>query len=152
MTIAYRRGKESMNASEFEQDLAASKGVTIRHWLKPVRILAEGGKVTGIELEYTEIRDDRVAGTGETVRIDADQVFKAIGQTFDAMPLNGSGSAIAMEAGRIKVDDEGRTSAPKIWAGGDCIFGGDDLTVSAVAQGRDAAESIHRTLTSNGRA
>jgi dihydropyrimidine dehydrogenase (NAD+) subunit PreT len=141
-----------MNASEFEQDLAASKGVTIRHWLKPVRILAENGKVTGIELEYTEIRDGRVAGTGETVRIEADQVFKAIGQTFDPMPLNGSGSAIAMEAGRIKVDDEGRTSAPKIWAGGDCILGGDDLTVSAVAQGRDAAESIHRTLSSNGRA
>ncbi|MDF1598436.1 NAD(P)-dependent oxidoreductase [Mesorhizobium sp. YIM 152430] len=146
VTIAYRRGKDDMNASEFEQDLAASKGVTIRHWLKPVRILAENGKVTGIELEYTEIRDGRVAGTGETVRIEADQVFKAIGQTFDPMPLNGSGSAIAMEAGRIKVDDEGRTSAPKIWAGGDCILGGDDLTVSAVAQGREAAESIHRTL------
>ncbi|WP_366929323.1 FAD-dependent oxidoreductase, partial [Mesorhizobium sp.] len=55
-------------------------------------------------------------------------------------------------AGRIKADAEGRTSLPNVWAGGDCIFGGDDLTVSAVAQGRDAAESIHRALTSNGRA
>ncbi|RUW64455.1 dihydropyrimidine dehydrogenase, partial [Mesorhizobium sp. M4B.F.Ca.ET.049.02.1.2] len=53
---------------------------------------------------------------------------------------------------RIKVDAEGRTSLAKVWAGGDCIFGGDDLTVSAVAQGRDAAESINRALTSNGRA
>jgi glutamate synthase (NADPH/NADH) small chain len=51
-----------------------------------------------------------------------------------------------MEAGRIKVDAEGRTSLARVWAGGDCIFGGDDLTVSAVAQGRDAAESIHRSL------
>ncbi|TIS74060.1 MAG: dihydropyrimidine dehydrogenase, partial [Mesorhizobium sp.] len=58
----------------------------------------------------------------------------------------------ALEGGRIKVDVEGRTSLPNVWAGGDCIFGGDDLTVSAVAQGRDAAESIHRALTSNGRA
>ncbi len=146
VTIAYRRGKADMNASGFEQDLAASKGVTIRHWLKPVRILSEGGKVTGIELEYTAIRDGRVAGTGEIVRIPADQVFKAIGQTFDPLPLNGSGAAIAMEAGRIKVDAEGRTSARNVWAGGDCIHGGDDLTVTAVAQGRDAAESIHRTL------
>jgi dihydropyrimidine dehydrogenase (NAD+) subunit PreT len=79
-------------------------------------------------------------------------VFKAIGQSFDPAALNGSGAAIAMEAGRIKVDAEGRTSLAKVWAGGDCIFGGDDLTVSGVAQGRDAAESIHRSLTSNGRA
>ena len=60
--------------------------------------------------------------------------------------LNGSGAAIALEAGRIKVDAEGRTSLAKVWAGGDCVFGGDDLTVAAVAQGRDAAESIHRAL------
>ena len=42
VTICYRRGKEHMNASEFEQDLAASKGVTIRHWLQPKRVLARG--------------------------------------------------------------------------------------------------------------
>ncbi|MGO7425837.1 dihydropyrimidine dehydrogenase, partial [Rhizobium ruizarguesonis] len=33
-----------------------------------------------------------------------------------------------------------------VWAGGDCVFGGNDLTVSAVAHGRDAAESITRAL------
>ncbi|MHB2264248.1 NAD(P)-dependent oxidoreductase [Aliihoeflea sp. PC F10.4] len=152
VTICYRRGKEAMNASEFEQDLAASKGVTIRHWLKPSRILSDDGKATGIEMEYTAMRDGKLAGTGETVRIEADQIFKAIGQTFDPVPLNGSGAAVAMEAGRIKVDAEGRTSLEKVWAGGDCIFGGNDLTVSAVAQGRDAAESINRALGSNGRA
>ena len=36
---------------------------------------------------------------------------------------------------------------PGVWAGGDCVTGGDDLTVVAVADGRDAAESIHRALT-----
>ncbi|RWE96196.1 FAD-dependent oxidoreductase, partial [Mesorhizobium sp.] len=82
----------------------------------------------------------------------ADQVFKAIGESFVPAALNGSGALLALEGGRIKVDVEGRTSLPNVWAGGDCIFGGDDLTVSAVAQGRDAAESIHRALTSNGRA
>jgi dihydropyrimidine dehydrogenase (NAD+) subunit PreT len=39
-----------------------------------------------------------------------------------------------------------------VWAGGDCTGTGEDLTVTAVAQGRDAAESIHRALTANGRA
>ncbi|PBC03143.1 NAD(P)-dependent oxidoreductase [Mesorhizobium sp. WSM3860] len=152
VTICYRRGQEHMNASGFEQDLAAANGVTIRHWLQPKRVIAENGNVSAIELEYTAMNGDELAGTGETLTLSADQVFKAIGQSFVPAHLNGSVASIELEGGRIKVDAEGRTSLAKVWAGGDCIFGGDDLTVSAVAQGRDAAESIHRALTSNGRA
>lgn len=152
VTICYRRGREHMNASEFEQDLAAASGVSIRHWLQPRRVIANAGKVSAIELEYTALMDGKLIGTGETVVIQADQVFKAIGQSFEPVALNGSGASVMLEGGRIKVDEEGRTSLPKVWAGGDCIAGGDDLTVSAVAQGRDAAESIHRTLGTNGRA
>lgn len=142
VTIAYRRGKENMNASEFEQDLAASKGVTIRHWLQPKRVLGEGGKATAIELEYTALSANGLAGTGETVTIRADQVLKAIGQTFEADGLNG----LDIRGGRIAIDAEGRTSLPKVWAGGDCVKLGEDLTVTSVAQGRDAAESITRAL------
>ncbi|MDG4902342.1 MULTISPECIES: NAD(P)-dependent oxidoreductase [unclassified Mesorhizobium] len=152
VTICYRRGQEHMNASGFEQDLAAANGVTIRHWLQPKRVIAENGKVSAIELEYTAMNGDKLAGTGEMLRLNADQVFKAIGQSFVPAHLNGSVASIELDGGRIRVDAEGRTSLAKVWAGGDCIFGGDDLTVSAVAQGRDAAESIHRALTSNGRA
>jgi glutamate synthase (NADPH/NADH) small chain len=146
VTICYRRGREHMNASEYEQDLAAANGVAIRHWLQPRKVVAEGGKVTAIELEYTALRKGKLAGTGEMLRLEADQIFKAIGQSFDAAPLNGSGNQIVMENGKIKVDAEGRTSIAMVWAGGDCVAGGEDLTVTAVAQGRDAAESIHRTL------
>jgi glutamate synthase (NADPH/NADH) small chain len=152
VTICYRRGQEHMNASEFEQDLAASNGVTIRHWLQPKRVIADGGKVSGIELEYTTLDGDRLLGTGETLTLAADQVFKAIGQTFVPASLNGSGAALELEGGRIKVDAEGRTSLAKVWAGGDCVRMGEDLTVTSVAQGRDAAESIHKALTANGRA
>lgn len=153
VTICYRRGKEHMNASEFEQELAASKGVTIRHWLQPKRVVSQAGKVTGIELEYTALRDGKLAGTGETTFLVADQVFKAIGQSFDASALNGSGPALRLDGGRIAVDAEGRTSMTRVWAGGDCTNDNrEDLTVASVAAGRDAAESIHRTLTSNGRA
>ncbi len=142
VTICYRRGKEHMNASEFEQDLAASKGVILRHWLAPKSILSQDGKVAAIEVEYTAIVDGRLTTTGETGVIATDQIFKAIGQTFDASGLG----ALRMETGRIAIDPEGKTSLDGVWAGGDCVFGGDDLTVSAVAQGRDAAESINRML------
>jgi dihydropyrimidine dehydrogenase (NAD+) subunit PreT len=142
VTMVYRRGKAQMNASGFEQDLAAAKGVTIRHWLAPKRVLTSDGKVTGIELVYMAL--DASGGlkpTGETTTIACDQVFKAIGQ---ALATDGDGVTLA--GGKIEVDAEGRTSMAKVWAGGDCATGGDDLTVTAVAEGRDAAESIHRFL------
>jgi len=141
VTMVYRRGKEHMSASPFEQDLAAAKGVTIRHWMAPKRVLTDGSKVTGIELAYTALADGRLVETGETITIIADQVFKAIGQT-----LASDGGGLSLAGGKIEVDDEGRTSVPGIWAGGDCATGGDDLTVTAVAEGRDAAESMHRYL------
>ena len=147
VTICYRRGQEHMNASEFEQDLAAANGVIIRHWLQPRRVVSDGAKVSGIEMEYTRLDGERLVGTGESLIIAADQVYKAIGQSFVTSTVDG-GSSVALEGGRIRTDEEGRTSMPKVWAGGDCVVGGDDLTVSAVAQGRDAAESIHRSLVS----
>lgn len=147
VTIAYRRGQEDMNASEFEQDLATANGVVIRHWVQPKKIVAKGGKVAGIELEYTVMKGGKLTGTGETVTLVADQVFSAIGQQFTAGSLNGSGAELKLVSGRIKVDPEGRTSMPKVWAGGDCVKDArEDLTVAAVAAGRDAAKSINRSL------
>lgn len=147
VTICYRRGKEHMNASGYEQDLAASNGVIIRHWLAPKRILGKDGAVAGIELEYMELHEGRLTATGETGIIAADQVMKAIGQTFAAGGLG----ALRIEAGRITVDAEGRTSMEGVWAGGDCVGLGEDLTVSAVAHGRDAAESINRQFAAGAR-
>jgi glutamate synthase (NADPH/NADH) small chain len=141
VTMVYRRGKAQMGASEYEQDLAASKGVTIRHWLAPTRVLSENDCVAGIELERMALVEGSLRGTGEKTILPCDQVFKAIGQT-----LATDGEGLVLAGGKIEVDGEGRTSMVKVWAGGDCATGGDDLTVTAVAQGRDAAESINRVL------
>ncbi len=51
-----------------------------------------------------------------------------------------------MEKGRLKVDAERRTSLAGVWAGGDCIAGGEDLTVAAVEDGKQAGISIDRAL------
>ena len=142
VTICYRRGHEQMNASEFEQNLATRKGVIVRHWLQPKKVLTKKGKVTGLELEYTQMVDGRLEGMGHTTTLPADQIFKAIGQKLDAHHAEG----LELVGGRIEIDENGKTSRKRIWAGGDCVTGGDDLTVTAVAQGRDAAESIHAAL------
>ncbi|MGI9356678.1 MAG: NAD(P)-dependent oxidoreductase [Rhizobiaceae bacterium] len=146
VTIAYRRGQENMNASGYEQELAATTGVRIRHNLQPIALHGEEGKVAGIELEYTAIEDGKLTGTGETLRLEADQVFRAIGQTFEG---DFGGDDIDFIAGRIAtVGAHGQTAANGVWAGGDCVVGDDDLTVTAVAQGRDAAEDIHAAFSS----
>ena len=139
VTIAYRRGREAMSASRYEQDLAASNGVKLMFNVMPKAIHGNGSAVE-IELEYTAEKDGRLQGTGETVRLAADQVFRAIGQTLK------TDAGLELAGGKIAVTGAGRTSRKGIWAGGDCASGGDDLTVTAVAEGRDAAMDIHATL------
>ncbi|MEO0524587.1 MAG: NAD(P)-dependent oxidoreductase [Pseudomonadota bacterium] len=137
VTIAYRRGRDRMNASVYEQDLAASKGVRIMTNVVPVAIHGNAA-VREIELEYVS---DDMSGTGQTIRVAADQVLKAIGQTLENSGLPD------LDERKIKVTGAGRTSISGVWAGGDCASGGDDLTVTAVAEGRDAATDIHAALT-----
>lgn len=140
VTIAYRRGRDAMGASTFEQDLAASKGVKLMFNVQPREVHGEGAAAE-IEMEYTTTVNGTLTGTGETVRLPADQVLKAIGQTLDAAPAE-----LELDGNKIAVRGAGRTSLEGVWAGGDCAAGGDDLTVTAVAEGRDAAMDIHAAL------
>lgn len=136
VTIVYRRGRDRMNASVWEQDLAAAKGVRIITNTSPVAVHGNGA-VREIEFEFT---DDELVPTGQTFRLAADQVFKAIGQTLSGEDLPN------LDGRKIAVSGPGRTSVQGVWAGGDCAAGGEDLTVTAVAEGRDAAEDIHVAL------
>ena len=141
VTIVYRRPRDRMSASEYELNLASSKGVRIITGATPKR--REGGEyVTAIEFAYTAEGPDGLTETGETFKLKADQVLKAIGQHLDGAPGN-----LKLDGRKIAIDGPGRTSIKGVWAGGDCAMGGDDLTVTAVAEGRDAAEDIHKALT-----
>jgi glutamate synthase (NADPH/NADH) small chain len=142
VTILYRRGPEQMKASVYEQDLAQTKGVRIKHWVMPKQVVVENGKAVGLVCEYTSESNGKLSGTGETFTIPADMVFKAIGQTY----VDVVGGQLVLDQGRIKVDAERRTSVRGIWAGGDCVAGGQDLTVASVDDGRRAAESINQFL------
>lgn len=139
VTIAYRRGRDAMSASRYEQDLAASHGVKLMFNVQPKAVYGNGA-VAEIELEYTKEDGGALTGTGETLRLAADQVFRAIGQTLT------TDGGLELDGRKVAVTDSGRTSRSGVWAGGDCAAGGDDLTVAAVAEGRDAAMDIHATL------
>ncbi|MEZ5779983.1 MAG: NAD(P)-dependent oxidoreductase [Paracoccaceae bacterium] len=140
VTIVYRRGRGKMSASEHEQEHATSVGVRIIHNAAPVKVHGNGA-VAEIEFAYTEDGPSGLKLKDETFRLKADQVMKAIGQTLDGTP-----EGLKIEGGKIAVTGAGRTSIPGVWAAGDCASGGEDLTVTAVAEGRDAAEDIHASL------
>ena len=143
VTIAYRRGREHMNASVVEQNQSTAKGVNIRHWMQPVEVTKSDSGSLLVKMEFTGLSGGRLTGTGKFQTFEVDQLFKAIGQTLET---DDALAGLTLEKGRIRVDGAFRTSNPSVWAGGDCTAGGDDLTVTAVAQGRDAAESIHAAL------
>ena len=131
VSMVYRRGREAMSASDYEIEHAAAEGVSIFTNATPVAIHGEGS-VAEVEFAYTN-------GAGENFRLRADQVFKAIGQRLAGH------DGLAMEGRKLATQP-----APGVWAGGDCTGGGEDLTVTAVAQGRDTAAEIHAFLTGSG--
>lgn len=143
VTIAYRRGPDAMPASREEQQWAQTQGVTIRHWVTPKAVRASEGRVQGLQLVGTTVVDGRLVEAGDAFELPADMILRAIGQAYVPGP---AGADIALAAGRIRTDDEGRTSLPGVWAGGDCRAGGRDLTVEAVEHGKRAARSIHLRL------
>jgi dihydropyrimidine dehydrogenase (NAD+) subunit PreT len=144
--IVYRRGRERMGASAHEQDHALSVGVRIITDAVPVRVRGNGS-VSAVECAYTRETPGGIEATAETFVIEADQVFVATGQRLGALP-----EGIEVAGGRIVTDETGRTGIPGVWAGGDCTGRGQDLTVTAVAQGRDAAMDIHAALAGAGAA
>jgi dihydropyrimidine dehydrogenase (NAD+) subunit PreT len=154
VTIVYRRSRKDMGASPYEQDVAQTRGVLIRHNLKPVKVKAMGAgpdkSVAAITFEYTAVKAGKLQGTGETTTLPCDQVLVAIGQKLVAADLGASG--LALYEGRIKVGKDRKTSMPGIWAGGDCVAGGSDLTVAAVEDGKVAARSIIAALGSSKKA
>ena len=136
VTIVYRRGPESMSATRTEQAWAQTNGVRIRHWATPRRFLSGYGGVAAVEFLRTH-----PGAKGESFTLEADMVLKAVGQTFDPLPV----PVLEVAGGRIVVDARRQTSIPGIYAGGDCVAGA-DLTVSAVQDGKLAAEAIHASL------
>lgn len=134
VTIVYRRGPQDMRASRHEQDFARTNGVHFRYNARPAKFIGEGAVRAA---EFT------VAGAGDkTVTLPADMVFTAIGQALGG----GIPEELSTTGGRISVTPDRATSVAGVWAGGDCAAGGDNLTVSAVEDGKVAARSMHRYL------
>ena len=148
----YRRDEENMPGSRREVQNAREEGVTFLFNRQPVSVLDYFGEAIGVKVVETRLgepgadgrrRPEHVAGS-EAI-IEADAIIMAFG--FQPSPtdwmanmdiaLNDWKGVIAPEQQVFKF----QTSNPKVFAGGDMVRGS-DLVVTAIWEGRQAAEGI----------
>src|SRR5579864_2272856 len=135
---------------EIEEGL--QEGLKLHASLGPQKFVGENGKVTGLEtIQCTSVFDDQkrfrpVFAPGTESVIPCDTVILAIGQTSDLSFLAPEDGVESTRQGILKVDPETlMTTAPGIFAAGDIAFG-PRLIISAVADGKKAAEQIDKYL------
>ncbi|MDD9892611.1 MAG: FAD-dependent oxidoreductase [Gammaproteobacteria bacterium] len=152
VTCVYRRDEENMPGSKREVANAKEEGVEFAFNRQPVEIVGENGKVTGLKVVETRLgepdengrrRPEEVPGSEQI--IECDRVLIAFG--FQPSPsdwfadfnisLHENGRVIAPE----KQTFQHQTTNEKVFAGGDMVRGS-DLVVTAVYEGRQAAEGI----------
>lgn len=152
VTMLYRRGRDEMPAYDFEVAFVRSEGVDIRLLTQPIEILEQDGVVTGVRCVRMALGEPGADGRkrpepieGSAFVLPCDQLIKAIGQTklTDLWAAFG----VDTEQGYVKVDEELRTSNPRVFAAGDCIrLTGQALTVTAAEDGKIAARAIAKQL------
>jgi len=153
---AYRRDEENMPGSRREVNNAREEGVEFLWNRQPVEVVGNG-KVEGIKVVTTALGEPDERGRrspqaipGSEEIISADAVVIAFGFRPSPAPWFSDYGVEIDEGGRVVAPEQGacafQTTNPKIFAGGDMVRGS-DLVVTAVWEGRQAAEGILDYLT-----
>jgi formate dehydrogenase (NADP+) beta subunit len=152
--LVYRRSRKEMPAEPYEVDDAEEEGVKLEFLRNPTRLIAENGKVVGVEVVVMELGEPDESGRrrpapkpGSEYIIPCDMVIPAIGQDPDLSYLDEEDfgikqtrwNSIVTHGGTMMTDCEG------VFAGGDCEYGAMTVVV-AVGHGRRAARVMHRWL------
>jgi len=150
VNLVYRRSRAEMPANVEEIEEAEREGVVFHFLTNPTRVLAEGGKVVGVELIRMELGEPDASGRRRPVPIEgsefvmeADVVIPAIGQVTVVDFLQRELPELKLtRRGTIEADPlTQQTSVPGVFAGGDCVSGPATL-VEAIAAGNRAAQAM----------
>jgi glutamate synthase (NADPH/NADH) small chain len=144
VSILYRRTEMEMPGYAHELAAAITAGVRFYEKTLPVRVLRDGGGVTGLIVARAE-KARLVEGTEREFR--TQMVVVAIGQAGEGEVISQFSGVECDSKGRVIVEEPtGRTGNPRVFAGGDCVNGGKEV-VNAVAEGKRAAIAIDEMLT-----
>ena len=152
VSIVYRRSRAEMPARAEEINHAEEEGIKFSLLTNPVEILGENGKVNGLEAIKMELGEPDSSGRrrpieikGSEYEIPCDQVIVALGTSPNPIIKNSMPNLELTAKGTIKTDDMGRTSIPRLYAGGDATTGAATV-ILAMGAGKKSAKAILNQL------
>ena len=153
--IIYRRGLEEMPARAEEVHHASQEGVQFLTLHNPVEYRGdERGRVTSVVLQRMTLGEPDASGRrspvvkeGSNFEIECDVVIMALGTSPNPLIKSTTAGLETNRRGCIVADEDGRTSRPGVFAGGDAVTGAATV-ILAMGAGRKAARAIHDYLTS----
>jgi heterodisulfide reductase subunit A-like polyferredoxin len=152
VTILYRRTRAEMPAAAEEIEAALAEGIAIEYLAAPVKVAAEGGRVSGVECARMKLgepdrsgRRSPVAIEGSEFQVAVDTLIPAVSQAADRR-LAELLSLKTSKWGTIVADElTMATSRPGVFAGGDVVAGPSSV-IEAIAHGKHAAQAIDNHL------
>ena len=152
VTLAYRRTEAEMPARRAEVLHAKAEGVKIAELVSPLEFIAgDNGAVSAVKVQKMELGEPDASGRrrpkpieGATELLPCDVAISAIGTNANPFAKK-IGGVDLNQWGYVEANEEGRTSHPRIWAGGDVVTGAATV-ILAMGAGKQAAASIAKTL------
>lgn len=151
VVVVYRRSEKEMPARKEEIENAMEEGIIFYMMTNVTEIKGEN-KVEGVNLIQMMLGADDETGRpkpspieGSDFEIECDQVIVAVGQGPNPMIIKSSPGLESGFSGKIKVDDDMRTSIKGVYAGGD-VVSGSATVINAIADGKRAAKTIDNDL------
>jgi len=158
VSVIYRRTRDEMPAEPMEIDAAEHEGVIFHYLCNPVEYAGENGRLSSVKIEKMRLGEPDSSGrrrpepTGEYFTESFDSIIAAISQVpdvdvFATMENTIDGQQLPISRWQTAIVDEAtmHTGLGKVFAGGDFRRGA-ATAIEAIADGRFAAEAIHRYL------
>jgi len=154
VTIVYRRSMEELPARKEEVEHAMEEGIVFALLNNPVEVLGdENGYVKGVKVEKMELSEPDESGrrkpvaTGEFSEIEADAFIVSIGTSPNPLIKDTTNGLDTQKFGGIVADEEGATSRPGVFAGGDAVTGAATV-ILAMGAGKKAAAAMDKYIKS----
>jgi glutamate synthase (NADPH/NADH) small chain len=152
--IVYRRSRKEVPARAEEFHHAEEEGIIFDFLTNPVEILGdEKGSVRGMRCIHMKLGEPDDSGRRRPIPIEGsefemavDTVIMALGTSPNPLVFVDAEGLERTKWGTVVADEEtGRTTMPRVWAGGDVVTGAATV-VSAMGAGKQAAADINRFL------
>ena len=155
VTVVYRRTEKELPARVEEVHHAKEEGIEFRLLTNPVEILGdEKGWVRGIRCIRMELGEPDESGRrspvpvpGSEFEIETDTVIMSLGTSPNPMIARSTPGLETNRRGCLIADEDGATTRPMVFAGGDAVTGAATV-ILAMGAGRRAAAAIHKALQS----